>query len=138
MALERGLGRHAFPFPWFIAIMSCVSWGFGDFALGALRAQDLYAFSVILIDVFAVPFAHGSLMLILCLCLGHMLRRRRATMNCLVSIFAGLVMVLFLLVPRILRANLLRAVANPLLAGILWALATAVAAVLAHRMWTVM
>ena len=138
MALERGLGRHAFPYTWFLGIMSCVSWGFGDFALGALRAQDAFAFSAILIDVFAVPFVHGSLMLILCLCLGHKLRRRRATMNWFVSLFAGLVMVLCLLVPRILRVILVRALDNALLAGSLWAFVTAVAAVLAHRMWTVM
>ena len=134
--LGKSLGRHAFPFTWFVGISSCVCWGYGDFALAALRAQDVYSFWVILTDVFAIPLAYGSLMYVACLYLGYTLRRR-TTMNFLVSIFGGLVMVVCLLVPRILRQIMVAALQNQLLACGLWAFALAVAAVSAHRLWTV-
>ena len=134
-ALAKGLGRHAFPFKWFLGINSVLLWGYGDFALGALRAHDVYFFWVILTDVFAIPFAYGSLMYIICLYLAHTLRRRRTCMDFLVSMLGGFVMLTCVLMPHILRHMLVAALQDQLLACGLWAFTMAVAAFSAHKMW---
>ena len=137
-ALAKGLGRHAFPFTWFLGINSVVLWGYGDFAVSALRAQSFYFFLVSSLDAFSIAWAYGSVAYVAVLHISHKLRRRRAgVINYLVSFLGGCVLAICLLVPRFLRAFLARVWQDVLLGAVAWALTMGVFAVLALQMWRV-
>ena len=138
-AFGKALGRHAFPFKWFIAIASCVAWGFADIALSALRAQEFYYFRVYSLDIFAMPFALGALLYVESLYLGYKLRQRRqGVMNYLLSIFSGLVVVASFVLPRMLQRVLMAAFQDILVARVVWTMIMAMAAILALRMLSLM
>ena len=138
LALERGLGRHAFPYPWCMGISSCVCWGYVDFAVSALRAQDIYYLLVFSLDALSVAFLYCSLAYVTLLYLCHKLRRRRpGVINYLVSILGGCVLAICLVVPRFLRPFLARALQDVLLGTVAWAATMSVAAVLILKTWRV-
>ena len=137
-ALEKGLGTSAFPYSCCFGIFSCLCWGYGDFAISALRAQDTYYFLACSLDAFAIPWAYCSLAYLSLQYLCHKLRRRRpGVMNYLVSFLGGCVLTICLVVPRFLRPFLARAFQDVLLGTVAWAGIIPVAAVLVLQMWRV-
>ena len=119
LALEQGLGSKRFLLSWFLGICSCISWGFGDLAMAALRAKDYYYALVYFLDVVVIPLAYGPFLYLSCLALGQLRRRRNTLLNYLVSLFGGLFIVLALVVPRLLRQLMYGFLGDVLLASAL-------------------
>ena len=139
-ALAKGLGRRAFPFAWFVGINSALLWGYGDFAVSALRGQSFYFFLVSSLDAFSTAWAYGCVVYVAVLHISHKLRRRRAgVMNYFVSFLGGCGLAISLLVPRLLRPFLERVLQDVLLGAVAWAATMGVFAVLALQlqMWRV-
>ncbi|CAK9006026.1 Mannosyltransferase [Durusdinium trenchii] len=132
-----GLGQGALPVSWFMGMNSCALWIFFDLIVARLRAAEYFYSLAALINMLATVFAFAPLVYLLCLFAAYKLRRpqQHRCSNLTVSFLGAIgVVVIFILYTQ-LGAIFTPAVPHAVLRSLLLALATALASMLACRMW---